>query len=98
LSLTSFFFSSRLMLERRITHPGFTSGCATYTLNLRPATHRVSSSITLLFWHAALLAPKLRPYQVQYRKCSNSELVEQCWTLQSMALFKTTPDWEGFWF
>ena len=36
LSVTSFFFSSRLMLERRNTQPGFTSGCATYTLNLRP--------------------------------------------------------------
>ena len=34
-SVTRLFFSSSPMLARRSTHPGLTSGCVTYTLNLR---------------------------------------------------------------
>ncbi len=63
LSVTSRFFSSRLMLERRNTQPGFTSGCATYTLNLcAPGGVRVSAKARLRW---APLPQHAQPQQAQ---------------------------------
>ena len=45
---TSFLLSNTLTLLRRNTHPGLTSGCATYTLNLQRHAEQCSISVEYL--------------------------------------------------
>ena len=63
---TRFRDSSSRTLLRRNTHPGFTSGCATYTLNLERAGRHIDCLLTIATFTEDLRLPT-QFRQVHYR-------------------------------